>query len=203
MVGNDVDVDTTEETEAWVKDIGNKDVGELGFSADFISPRIPKPPAREEVMGPITLNELHPYQEATATLVCQTLAAPSGKNKGLVQLPTGAGKTRVAVESLIRNAKRLHREGQTRHVILWIAQTDELCEQAVAAWTSAWRAIGIPREQMIVSRLWAAGRSNVKTVTCRSSSVRSRHWWASPGPPTTQRGRSDTSGFPTGRRGDR
>lgn len=151
-------MDTTEETEAWVKDIGNKDVGELGFSADFISPRIPKPPAREEVMGPITLNKLHPYQEATATLICQTLAAPSGKNKGLVQLPTGAGKTRVAVESLIRNAKRLHREGQTRHVILWIAQTDELCEQAVAAWTSAWRAIGIPREQMIVSRLWA-GRS--------------------------------------------
>lgn len=151
-------MDASEETEAWIKDIGNKDVGELGFSADFVSPRIPKPPAREEVMGPIRLNELHAYQEATATLVCQTLAAPPGENKGLVQLPTGAGKTRVAVESLIRNAKRLHREGQTRHVILWIAQTEELCEQAVAAWTSAWRAIGIQREQMIVSRLWA-GRS--------------------------------------------
>ena len=149
-------MDTQEETEAWVKDIGNKDVGELGFSADFVSPPIPKPPAREEVMGPIRLNELHPYQEATATLVCQTLAAAPGANKGLVQLPTGAGKTRVAVESLIRNAKRLHRDGQGRHVILWIAQTDELCEQAVAAWTSAWRAIGIPREQMIVSRLWAS-----------------------------------------------
>ena len=57
----------------------------------------------------------------------------------MVTLPTGAGKTRVAVEAVVswRPPRRL------TGPIVWIAQSEELCEQAVQAWAYVWRAIGV------------------------------------------------------------
>lgn len=147
-----------EEAEAWLKEVRSKDLSDLGFSPNFISTRAPKSPVREEAMGPVVLNPLHDYQDAAAKAVCEMLSAPAGKNRGLMQLPTGAGKTRVAVESLIRNVKRLAEEGQKKHLILWIAQSEELCEQAVTAWVSGWRSLGLAGTPMIASRFWD-GRS--------------------------------------------
>jgi superfamily II DNA or RNA helicase len=70
----------------------------------------------------------------------------------MVSLPTGAGKTRVTVEALV-NAVR-DQDVSTRVPLVWIAQTDELCEQAAETWTYVWRAIG-PQLPMRLGRLWA------------------------------------------------
>jgi len=47
-------------------------------------------------------------------------------------LPTGTGKTRVAVTLLIEDFKKTYEKiGTIRHNVLWIAHTKELCEQAI------------------------------------------------------------------------
>jgi superfamily II DNA or RNA helicase len=96
-------------------------------------------------------------------------------DRGLLSLPTGAGKTRVVVEALIRAVKI----SSEPVVLLWIAQSDELCEQAVQAWSQAWRSIG-PSERLRVSRLWGAtndlvrATEDVHVVVCTYQSLGSR-----------------------------
>ncbi len=100
------------------------------------------------VPGPIKLPPLHDFQEKASADIQSLLA--SGHGRGLLSLPTGAGKTRVAVDALL-HWLREPRDGP----LLWIAQSDELCEQAVQAWSDSWRALGA-RTDLLVSRLWAA-----------------------------------------------
>jgi superfamily II DNA or RNA helicase len=61
----------------------------------------------------------------------------------LVSLPTGAGKTRVAVES-IRDWLTERYDPATmvvsRGAVLWLAHTEELCEQAYACFKQVWEA---------------------------------------------------------------
>nr|WP_239523153.1 DEAD/DEAH box helicase family protein [Geodermatophilus normandii] len=101
-----------------------------------------------EVDGPAPLPPLHDYQERVLEET-RALLRGRGPSRGLISLPTGAGKTRVAVESLVRHVRE---EGLTGPV-LWIAQSDELCEQAVQTWSFVWRAAG-PPQRLRISRLW-------------------------------------------------
>ncbi len=103
------------------------------------------------VWGPSKLPPLHPYQEELVELIHDALGSPDPR--GCVYLPTGAGKTRTVVEALIRRA----RSGLIHWPLVWIAQSDELCEQAVDAWTRVWRSEG-PPEKLTVSRLWGQNR---------------------------------------------
>ncbi|MGP5641423.1 sacsin N-terminal ATP-binding-like domain-containing protein [Brachybacterium tyrofermentans] len=141
----------SDDASAWVKEAKRKELTEIGFSPELFGTAEPKKPAREEVLGPITFRELHEYQKESSEKVLRMLSARPGANKGVLQLPTGAGKTRVAVESLIKHIRSRKSE---RDVIVWIAQSDELCEQAVEAWSSAWPALGIGGERLVLGRLW-------------------------------------------------
>jgi superfamily II DNA or RNA helicase len=109
-----------------------------------------------EVDGPIRLSPLHPYQE----LICQRLVqafqrVPPGR--GMVSLPTGAGKTRVVVDAIVRWIDRCQTK-QKQTLILWIAQSDELCEQSVQTWSRTWRASGPADCPLRITRMW--GRTN-------------------------------------------
>lgn len=42
--------------------------------------------------------------------------------------------------------------------ILWIAQTDELCEQAVQSWKFVWSKVG-PEHPLVISRLWSSNEA--------------------------------------------
>jgi superfamily II DNA or RNA helicase len=137
-------------------------VKELGFSPAMAGESIKKKPEREEFVGPVGLNPLHQYQETTSKKIVDLLAGDTKHSRGLVQLPTGAGKTRVAVESVIRNIKAAP-DGEHR-LVIWIAQSEELCEQAIETWTYVWQAAGVPGERMAVSRLWG-GNNAVREET--------------------------------------
>ena len=39
--------------------------------------------------------------------------------------------------------------------VLWVADRDELCEQAVAAWTQVWRSLGAEASPLLISRMWS------------------------------------------------
>ena len=113
-----------------------------------------------EVDGPPALNELHPYQRNVADKIRQLLRRdPSSERpRGMVSLPTGAGKTRVVIEALVEAVKA----GELGSPVLWVAQRDELCEQAVQAWSEVWRDRG-PNDRLTVSRLWATNEAEVVT----------------------------------------
>ena len=69
----------------------------------------------------------------------------------MVSLPTGAGKTRVAVQSIVEAI----RDGIYAGGVLWVADRDELCEQAVEAWRQVWSAKGASAAPLRISRMWA------------------------------------------------
>ena len=121
---------------------------DLGFPEEFAGFQSEARDALMSVPGPPEMPELHDFQRTAADHIRDLVRA--GKGRGLLSLPTGAGKTRTAVQALIESM----REGELEGPILWVAQTDELCEQAVSAWSDNWRAIG-PRRTLKLSRLWS------------------------------------------------
>lgn len=90
-------------------------------SVETIEPYVPLPP-------------LHDFQDALREQILAVLGADPGQNRAILSLPTGAGKTRTAVEALVRHLRV--REGFAS--LLWIAQNEELCEQAIMAFREVW-----------------------------------------------------------------
>ncbi|WP_350274834.1 DEAD/DEAH box helicase family protein [Kribbella sp. HUAS MG21] len=126
-------------------------VASLGFPLDWAGFPGASRAAVELIDGPAVLSPLHDYQEFVTDRITGLLRRV-GPDRGMVSLPTGAGKTRVTVQALV-NAVR-ERDVAPGVPLVWIAQTDELCEQAAETWTYVWRAIG-PQLPMRLGRLWA------------------------------------------------
>ncbi|WP_416405044.1 sacsin N-terminal ATP-binding-like domain-containing protein [Arthrobacter sp. LFS091] len=113
-------------------------VTELGFTPEFAGTSKPIRPPAEIVMGKPGLGALHDYQqEALRALRFCLRSNPGNADKALLELPTGAGKTRVAVESLVMAF--LSNDFAASGPVLWIAQSEELCEQAITTWSEVWR----------------------------------------------------------------
>lgn len=95
----------------------------------------PASPAIEEIEPHVPLPELHEYQQELVSGIHQTLQSVDGQNRAIMSLPTGAGKTRTVVEALLT---WWGSDSLIRPYLLWIAQSDELCEQAVEAFREVW-----------------------------------------------------------------
>jgi DNA repair protein RadD len=104
----------------------------------------------------VPLPRLEDFQVDLQNQVMKVLSGSAGANRGILTLPTGAGKTRTAVESLV--AWRL--EQKHRRATLWLAQSEELCEQAVQAFREVWIDLGhratLVRHSIQVARLWSS-----------------------------------------------
>ncbi|WP_460301744.1 DEAD/DEAH box helicase [Actinocorallia aurea] len=124
-------------------------VNELGLPHSFAGAKVQRPDPVVTVSGPSAFPRLHPYQERLAGNMFDLLTRYKAP-KAMLCLPTGAGKTRVAAEAVIRVAKE---RGLGGRPVLWIAQSGELCEQAVQSWTFVWEKVG-PEEPLTISRLW-------------------------------------------------
>ena len=126
-------------------------VKSLGFDTAYAGIRESRPASVTQVQGRIVLNELHDYQQDLADQIVELAStADESKRRGLLYLPTGAGKTRVTVEALLR----LLKDGGIEAPLLWIAQSEELCEQAITAFAEVWRWMGDERP-LDVSRFWS------------------------------------------------
>jgi superfamily II DNA or RNA helicase len=126
-------------------------VSELKLPVAFAGSRTPSPPAFETVEGPRDFPSLHDYQEDLVRNI-STVLDRLAPQRGMLSLPTGAGKTRVTAEAVIRWVKRF---GDLKGPLLWIAQTEELCEQAVQSWRFVWSKVGAERP-LTISRLWSS-----------------------------------------------
>ncbi|MFF3561188.1 DEAD/DEAH box helicase [Streptomyces sp. NPDC002574] len=129
-------------------------VADLGLPAPFAGYRAPTLEQSLTVDGPRDFPRLHDYQERLALNIFEMLdrLAPQ---RAMLSLPTGAGKTRVTSEAVIRWVKQT---GDLKGPILWIAQTEELCEQAVQSWQFVWGKAGA-QTRLTINRLWTSNEA--------------------------------------------
>jgi len=129
----------------------------LGLSPAFAGiPGAPSPPHHEEVEPFLPLPPLENFQIDLKEQILEVLENEAGMNRGILTLPTGAGKTRTAVEALLE----WKRAALAPSGILWIAQSDELCEQAIQAFREVWIDLGHRdssiRNTLTLSRFWGS-----------------------------------------------
>lgn len=123
-------------------------VRDLGFDERHAGEPTIRKPDSTIVMGKPNLGTLHDYQQSALEKIRFLLRSNPGKaDKGLVELPTGAGKTRVAVQSIVEAF--LDGDFQRTAPVLWVAQSVELCEQAVTTWSEVWRELSDDRQLTI------------------------------------------------------
>lgn len=124
----------------------------MGFGSRFAGRPTEHQADQFLVPGAVRLGDLHNYQKTIAEKLRDVLThpGPDGRaRKGMVELPTGAGKTRVATETLLK----LFKDDVLSGSVLWIAQSVELCEQAVQTFSAVWRHLGDERP-LFIGRLW-------------------------------------------------
>jgi DNA repair protein RadD len=76
----------------------------------------------------------------------------------LIQMPTGSGKTRTAMEIICTLLNR--NPGKT---VIWLANSEELCEQAVESFKEVWEHIG--QSDVDVIRAWGSNNLSVPIRT--------------------------------------
>ncbi|MDM3391794.1 DEAD/DEAH box helicase [Citrobacter sp. Cb014] len=79
---------------------------------------------------------LYPYQIDCSQRI-RSLIKDNTANRAMLHLPTGAGKTRTAI-NIICDFLRVNPEA----LVIWLADTRELCDQALAEFRKAWKVLG-------------------------------------------------------------
>lgn len=131
--------------------------------------RIQTPPQTEIVEPHTPLNPLYDYQYSTGKVVRDILEGKYKDGQGrevmrrLIAVPTGSGKTRMIVQTLVEwlNAGKRSKYPQRRNskFILWVAQSGELCEQALSAFRSVFESVGRRGTTLHLHRFWGPGGS--------------------------------------------
>lgn len=91
---------------------------------------------------------LHSYQNWVRKKVNLFLRQNIG-SRTIVHMPTGAGKTRTMLESVCDHMREWQ---DSRQVVVWLAHSEELCEQAVESFLNLWNKLGSENAQIV--RLW-------------------------------------------------
>ena len=152
-------------------------VRSLGFGEEWAGERNTRRDPYIEVEGPYLLPKLHGYQRKIVGNVRNLIKSNGVVNerRGMISMPTGSGKTRVAVQSIVEAI----RDDDFQGGILWVADRDELCEQAVEAWRQVWSSEGPQATQLRISRMWAGqppplptGDMNVVVATIQTLSAK-------------------------------
>jgi superfamily II DNA or RNA helicase len=99
---------------------------------------------------------LFPYQRVVVHDLITCLDEPP--RRVVLHLPTGAGKTRVAM-----NVVAEHLRTCDPGVVLWLAYSRELLEQAAASFESAWRSLG--NRDVRIMRYWGDADTDLAEVT--------------------------------------
>ncbi|QCB28203.1 DEAD/DEAH box helicase [Corynebacterium endometrii] len=131
-------------------------VKELGFSERWAGFKSVAPASPSEfVEGPAKPPQFHDYQQLVSDKLREMIRGTE-KKRGLITLPTGAGKTRVAVQSIVESitAGEFDSEDGTPFdgTLLWIVSNEELCEQAIDVWAYIWRGLGRQGTPLTLSR---------------------------------------------------
>ena len=124
-------------------------------------------PDTEVVEPRVELSPLYDYQYTTGRFIRGMLEGTELDDYGrevkrkMFAVPTGSGKTRLVVETLIEwlNEGKPSKNEQQKNskLILWIAQSRELCEQAFSTFRSIFESIGRRGTTLHLHRFWGEG----------------------------------------------
>jgi DNA repair protein RadD len=115
----------------------------LGLETEYFFP--------ENKKSPVVINktqtpkfQLHDFQKNIKDRSLSFLLNPENNNRLLVHLPTGAGKTKTAIETICDFIRCRPILGGHRSIttIVWIAHSNELCEQAFESFSMNWHLRG-------------------------------------------------------------
>ena len=67
----------------------------------------------------------------------ENILSKEGEGRVMLHMPTGSGKTRTAMNLIARHLNR-----NPGSLVLWLAHSEELCEQAVEEFTDTWSHLG-------------------------------------------------------------
>lgn len=104
--------------------------------AGVANDRLEKMPAIADIEPRKIIPPLVSYQQNLKERMLEVLNREQEKTRCIITLPTGGGKTRIAVESFIDWLQPRFAEG---NYMIWIAQSEELCEQAIACIADMWQ----------------------------------------------------------------
>ncbi|MDQ0352200.1 superfamily II DNA or RNA helicase [Alkalibacillus filiformis] len=144
----------------WPRDF----VSTLGFPLVFSGVKMPQQTNQSAVMdveARKTVPPLVDFQEQLKDDMLDVLELNGDQTRCIVTLPTGGGKTRVAVESFI---EWMHTHFSEQKYMIWIAQSAELCEQAISCIADMWQEKDYP-ETLRVYRYFNGGKVGVEDLT--------------------------------------
>jgi len=125
-------------------------------------------PDDESIEPSVVLGPLHDFQTDVYGRLRELLANGRGQS-ALLSLPTGAGKTRVAVDALCDHVAAQGNERRPRDLVLWIAQSTELQMQAWSCFRQVWQAPlsapSVPRTApLALKRAWGGRKRDTLEI---------------------------------------
>lgn len=116
----------------------------------------------ETVEPRAAINPLYDYQYSVGMFVRKMLEGRGDAVKRqMLSLPTGAGKTRMLVQTVIEwindGKPSCNTQQSESKFVLWIAQSEELCEQALSAFKTVFESMGKPGTTLKLHRVWGKG----------------------------------------------
>ena len=109
--------------------------------AGTVRPQYPLYPYQRQVLGDLLLI-IGSGRDATV--------APD--RRVVAHLPTGAGKTRIACHAAAYLLNEAESEGK---IVVWLASSEELCDQAATDLSQAWSCLG--NREVHIHRYWGSG----------------------------------------------
>ena len=111
-----------------------------GFD-EFFAGEISEPqPGHFDILPWVEYPPMRDYQEKISELMTHVLQSQNPEERqGIMVMPTGAGKTRVAVETLLR----WYLKRDKPPLIVWLCHRNELCDQASLSFVNVWNRISI------------------------------------------------------------
>jgi superfamily II DNA or RNA helicase len=89
----------------------------------------------EDIMPRMPEVKLKNYQVKMKNRMLEILNAESSNKNCMISLPTGGGKTRIAVEAFL---EWMQRHFEDEKYLVWVAQSEELCEQCISCIQEIW-----------------------------------------------------------------
>jgi DNA repair protein RadD len=113
---------------------------------------------REEVPAATVIDPVYglfAHQERAARKTISALV--SGQKRVLLHMPTGSGKTRTAMHVIAEHLRLFPDKS-----VIWLAHSEELCDQAAFEFEKAWKSLG--SHPVVVRRFWAGRSLNIDEV---------------------------------------
>lgn len=115
----------------------------------------PKSLAREDITPVSQLSPLYDYQYALSREIKEIIEGKIDEKHAIIAIPTGAGKTRLMVETIV---DYLNETGFKKNFIFWLAQNEELCEQAISTFKEVFQNKG-RSEKLTIHRFFKSNNS--------------------------------------------